>query len=210
MTTTETAVDLREGIAALGLALDARQEMQLADYLALLAKWNKTYNLTAIRDPARMITHHVLDSLAVLAHLPAAPSLRLLDVGSGGGLPGLVIARRRPDLSLVLVERRTTRADLLRRAVSRLDLGERVRVHGADVEALAHHAPHAFDAVTARSFAAPSVTLRWAGELLAPGGVLLVSEPPADDPDRWPSSLVVAAGLVDDGRQQGIRRFHRS
>ncbi len=102
--TAETAVDLRERLDALGLALDDRQRAQLAAYLALLAKWNKTYNLTAIRDPARMVTHHVLDALAVLPHLPASPALRVLDVGSGGGIPGIPLAIARPDWHLTLVD----------------------------------------------------------------------------------------------------------
>lgn len=131
------------------------------------------------------------------------------DLGSGGGLPGLVIAVRRPELLVTLVERRHSRADLLSRAVRALALSERVYVVADDVRALAERAPRSFDAVTARSFAAPPITARWAGELLRAGGVLVVSEPPDDPTDRWPAAALLAAGLLDQGREQGVRRFVR-
>lgn len=134
---------------------------------------------------------------------------RLVDLGSGGGLPGLVVAVRCPWLQVTLVERRARRADLLRRAVASLSLGSRVVVVGEDVKVVAVTDPHGFDVVTARSFAAPVITLRWAGELLAVGGLLVVSEPPEEIGDRWPAEAVAAAGLTDLGREQGIRRFRR-
>lgn len=134
---------------------------------------------------------------------------RLADLGSGGGLPGLVIAVRRPELQITLVERRATRADMLARAVRALELGERVHVLSGDVAVLAASEPASFDAVTARSFAAPPITSKWAGVLLRPGGMLIVSEPPTDDPARWTSELLEQTGLVDLGRLAGIRRFQR-
>jgi len=134
----------------------------------------------------------------------------LADLGSGGGLPGLVIAVRCPRLSITLVERRHSRADLLSRAIRALDLMARVTILPDDVRLLATQAPTSFDVVTARSFAAPAITARWAGELLVSGGMLVVSEPPSDDQDRWPASVLSAAGLVDLGREQGVRRFRRS
>lgn len=143
-----------------------------------------------------------------VAALPAVVD-GLADLGSGGGLPGLVIAVRRPDVRVVLVERRTARADLLRRAVAALGLGDRVAVHGEDVRTLAAARPASFDVVTARSFGAPRVTARWAAVLLRPGGVLLVSEPPMDDPARWPAHLLRTLGLADDGVTDGIRRLRR-
>lgn len=133
----------------------------------------------------------------------------LVDLGSGGGLPGLVIAVQRPDLQIVLVERRAQRADLLRRAVSSLAIGEYVSVQGSDVRDVASVRANTFDVVTARSFAAPRITARWAGELLRSGGRLIVSEPPVDDPARWATSVVDAAGLVDEGRSAGVRTFLR-
>lgn len=138
-----------------------------------------------------------------------ADARELVDLGSGGGLPGLVIAVRRPDLQVTLVERRATRADLLLRAVGALELSGRVAVVAADVSTVAAARPHSFDVVTARSFAAPRITARWAGELLRSGGRLIVSEPPVDDPARWATSVVDAAGLVDEGRSAGVRTFLR-
>jgi len=143
-----------------------------------------------------------------VAALPAQVGT-LVDLGSGGGLPGLVIAVRRPEISVTLVERRQSRADLLSRAVRSLDLTDHVTVVAGDVRVVGESAPKSFDVVTARSFAAPPVTAHWAGLLLCGGGRLVVSEPPIDDAERWPAELLVASGLVDQGREQGVRVFLR-
>ena len=134
---------------------------------------------------------------------------RLVDLGSGGGLPGLVIAVRRPQLAITLVERRRSRADLLQRAVRALRL-DHVEVFSGDVRQLASAQPHSFDAVTARSFAGPDITARWAGELLAPNGMLVVSEPPVANPERWPDRLLATTGLSDLGPLGGIRLFRKA
>ena len=134
---------------------------------------------------------------------------RLVDLGSGGGLPGLVIAERCPHLAVTLVERRATRADLLRRAVSGLGLSERVAVVAADVRTVVASQANSFDVVTARSFGPPAETLRWAAALLVPGGRLIVSEPPEDIADRWPIALLDRFAMTDLGRDQGVRRFQR-
>ena len=98
---------LRAGASALGLSLDDAMQARLLAYLDLLAKWNRVYNLTALRDPAQMLTHHLLDSLAVVAplsrHTQGRPA-RLLDVGSGGGLPGVVIAICCPEIAVTCVD----------------------------------------------------------------------------------------------------------
>jgi len=138
---------------------------------------------------------------------PAA--VALADLGSGGGLPGLVVAVRCPWLQVFLVERRATRADLLRRAVLALDLGSRVEVFAADVRHLAEERGGGFDVVTARSFGPPAMTARWGAALLASGGLLIVSEPPDGGSERWPHSFLTPLGLRDLGREQGIRRFQR-
>jgi 16S rRNA (guanine527-N7)-methyltransferase len=174
--------------------------------------------LSAIQDRGGIGTTGLDDAIAhadrYVALLPVG-SARVADLGSGGGLPGLVIAWRRTDLRLVLVERRLTRADLLRRAVSALGMGDRVAVHAADVRALADVERARFDVVTARSFAAPEVTALWAGRLLRSGGLLLVSEPPstlaADDQWalRWPASLLDRCGLEHRDVVNGIRCFRR-
>jgi len=90
-------IDTVAGLRALDIALPEAARAKLDAYVVLLAKWNRTYNLTAIREPARMITHHVLDALAALPHLPSRRTLRVLDVGSGGGVPGIPIAVARPE-----------------------------------------------------------------------------------------------------------------
>ncbi|MFZ9629010.1 MAG: RsmG family class I SAM-dependent methyltransferase [Ilumatobacteraceae bacterium] len=168
--------------------------------------------LAGLQDRGAIGTTSLDDAVAhadrYVALLPDGPA-SLADLGSGGGLPGLVIAVRRPDLSVVLVERRLARADQLRRAVSALAVADRVSVHADDVRTLATVRPHSFDVVTARSFAAPPVTAAWAGRLLRVGGILLVSEPPVADDRRWPVEVIAAAGLEDHGVTDGVRRFTR-
>ncbi len=137
---------------------------------------------------------------------------RLIDLGSGGGLPGLVIAASRPDLEVTLVERRDKRADLLRFGVRGLDAIARVRVVSGDVHGIARREAGEFDVVTARSFGPVSEVLRIAATLLRSGGCLIVSEPPPGS-DRL-SDAVVSAMMVDDGRVDGragaVHRWHRS
>jgi 16S rRNA (guanine527-N7)-methyltransferase len=116
------------------------------------------------------------------------------DLGSGGGVPGLLIAVERPDLRLWLIERRGARADFLRRVVSRLDLTDRVVVHEEDVSQVARLQPKTFDAVTARGFGPPEVTLGLARRLIKPQGRIVISDPP--DGNRWPEGVVESLGLV--------------
>lgn len=133
----------------------------------------------------------------------------LVDLGSGGGLPALVISWRRPDLRITMVERRASRADLLRRAVISLRLGDRATVLCADVESVGDDQPRSFDVVTARSFADLATTTRAIDLLLADAGVALVSEPPIDRTAAWTKELLGHPGLVDDGAHQRIRRLAR-
>jgi 16S rRNA G527 N7-methylase RsmG len=148
---------------------------------------------------------HADQFVAVLPHTVAT----LADLGSGGGLPALVIAFRRPELRVTMIERRTNRADQLLRSVHALGLSSRVEVLGEDVRLAAARMPHCFDAVTARSFATPAITARWASELLRPAGVLVVSEPPTKSADRWPVELLASLALVDLGLSDGVRRLQR-
>ena len=138
---------------------------------------------------------------------------RLVDIGSGGGLPGLAIVSRRPDLSVTLVERRHKRADLLRFGVRGLDAGDRVRVIASDVESLIRLEPGEFDVVTARSFGPLSEVIHIAAALLRPGGLLIVSEPPDGELRITPAS-VADAGMIDDGRVDGaagaVHRWRRT
>jgi 16S rRNA (guanine527-N7)-methyltransferase len=120
----------------------------------------------------------------------------VVDLGSGGGVPGLVIAWARPDLRLVLLDRRSSCTDHLRRLVSRLGLAERVEVRTVDATTLGGRRAGSADAVVARGFAAPPSTLRAAAPLVRSGGLVVVSEPPREELDRWPQELLDEVGLV--------------
>ncbi len=143
-----------------------------------------------------------------MALIPADAAV--VDLGSGGGLPGLVIAVRRPDVRLTLVERRTSRADLLHRAVRALGVEQRTDVVAGDVRAVARTGRQ-FDVVTARSFAAPAQFARAAAPLCTAGGIALVSEPPTDEhrDERWTAELLDATGWSDEGTHNGLRRLRR-
>jgi 16S rRNA G527 N7-methylase RsmG len=162
-----------------------------------------------------------LDLPAAIAHsdhfvAALAPTVsRLIDLGSGGGLPGLVIAVRRPNLTVVLTDRRERRADLLRLACSQLGLDDRVTVLTTDVVGLGLDPAFArrFDAVTARAFGEPLWTMECARPFLRDKGVLVVSEPPPADEDRerWPDESVAALGFRSVPWQfPGVRCFERA
>jgi len=134
-----------------------------------------------------------------------------IDLGSGGGLPGLVIGVRLPPLRLQLVERRAKRADLLRFAVRALDLSDHVTVVETDAQVLADELVATgglVDVVTARSFAAPEVLLPLASRLLRPGGVLVVSDPPSGH-GKWTQTQLQGADLVDRGSKGGVHVLER-
>lgn len=135
---------------------------------------------------------------------------RVLDMGTGAGVPGLVIAMDRADLELVLVDRRATRMDELSRAVISLGLTERVTVMTVDVETLARDENFVgeCDAVVSRGFGPPEATLRAARPFLKNGGWCVVSEPPHRDPDRWPESLLQELEFSEPQYLQGIVMFH--
>ena len=157
---------LREGVAALGLPLGEPAHRKLLDYLALLAKWNRVYNLTAVREEPAMVTQHLLDSLAVLPHLPEG---RLADVGSGGGLPGIPLAIAEPQRTVVLLESNHKKAAFLEQARIELALGN-VSVVNERVEACVPAEP--FAVVISRAFSDLAEFARLAAHLLAPQGVL--------------------------------------
>jgi 16S rRNA (guanine527-N7)-methyltransferase len=160
---------LDRGLRELSLALPAGGRERLLDYMALLGKWNRTYNLTAIRDPLAMVAHHLLDSLAVLPHLPLGAQGRLADAGSGGGLPGIPLAIARPDWRVALAEANQKKAAFLRQASIELKLVN-VEVHEGRVEAW--HPQPLFDAVISRAFAALEDFVAACRHLIAPNGVL--------------------------------------
>ncbi len=131
----------------------------------------------------------VIDHSTAFVDAVADVTGTVVDLGSGGGVPGLVIAWRRPDLRLILVDRRTTRTDHLRRLVIRLDLGDRVDVLAADARELPRLLDRPVDAVVARGFGAPDVVLDAARPILTETGIVIVSEPP-EGPDRWTPDVV--------------------
>lgn len=153
------------GLAALQLDLPADAIAQLLAYVALLDRWNATYNLSAVRDPLEMITRHLLDSLAIVPYVRGAT---LADLGTGAGLPGIVLAIIAPARKVSLVDSNGKKTRFLRAAVRELGLPN-VRVVESRVEAV----PGTFDCITARAFASLADMLGWGGSLLAPEGVWL-------------------------------------
>ena len=165
--TPQAALD--RGLGELALALPAGARERLLDYMALLVKWNRTYNLTAIRDPLAMVGHHLLDSLAVVPHLSLGESGRIADAGSGAGLPGIPLAIACPGWRVALAEASQKKAAFLRQAAIELRLGN-VEVHEGRVEAWRPQPP--FDVVISRAFAALADFIAACRHLLAPAGTL--------------------------------------
>ncbi len=175
---------LRAGLQSLGLELSDVQVRSLLDYQGLISKWNKVYNLTAVRDPAEMLTHHLLDSLAAVGplqkHLAARGlvSAKLLDVGSGAGLPGVVFAICCPQLSVTCVDAVGKKAAFIKQAALALGLSQLTGLH-ARVETITE----AFDVICSRAFASLSDFTSWSAKALAPDGVwmALKGKHPADE-----------------------------
>ena len=158
---------LLDGAERLGIELVPDRADRLIDYLELLARWNRAYNLTAVRDPEAMVTRHLLDSLAVLPHLPACP--RLLDIGSGPGIPGMILAVCRPDSEVTLVDSNLKMTRFA--ATARRELGlANVSVERERVERL--DPPARFDCIISRAFASLADFVRLGAPLLAEGGQL--------------------------------------
>ena len=185
---------LQSGAQALGLELTDAQIDQLLEFLALLQKWNKVYNLTAVRDPQEMLTHHQLDSLAAVAplrrHVAAlGQGVRLLDVGSGGGLPGVVFAICCPDVDVSCVDTVGKKAAFIQQAAVALKLRNLHGVH-ARVETLTTP----FDLISCRAFASLPDFVTWSrSALAAPHGVWLAmkGKHPEDEIAALPADVSV-------------------
>lgn len=182
---------LRAGVAALGLTLSEGQIGQLLAYLDWIAKWNRVYNLTAVREPAEMLTHHLLDSLAVIAPLNrqrAGQAIRLLDVGSGAGLPGVVIAICCPDVVVHCVDTVAKKAAFIQQVAAALLLKNLKGVH-ARVENLTD----TYDVVSSRAFASLVDFTNWSRQALAEGGVWMAmkGKHPADELAVLPAGVEV-------------------
>jgi 16S rRNA (guanine527-N7)-methyltransferase len=200
--------DLSGGLTTLGLDADALSPPLLA-YLALLDRWNRTYNLTAIRDPREMVTRHLLDSLAM--H-PFVENEALADLGTGPGLPGIPLAIAKPGLQVTLVESNGKKARFLREAVRTLGLTN-ARVAESRAEALDE--PGTYDVITARALDTLAGIIEVGGHLLKPGGKLLAmkgvrpEEEIATLPGGWKVSAVhplAVPGLVGERHLAIIQR----
>ena len=164
---------LRVGLRSLNLDLTEQQIGQILDYQVLIGKWTKVYNLTAVRDPAEMLTHHLLDSLAVIAPLQRylaqaglSQGSRLLDVGSGAGLPGVVIAICCPTVAVTCVDTVSKKAAFIKQAALALKLPNLTGLH-ARVESI----DRPFDVICSRAFASLVDFTQWSLSALAPSGV---------------------------------------
>jgi len=203
MTAAALEAALRHGLAELGLSLPDGAERQLLAYLDALGRWNRVYNLTAVREPADMLTHHLLDSLAVVVPLrrqlglpaqPVAsaqdsvPGVRVLDVGSGGGLPGVVLAMACPDLAVTCVDAVAKKAAFIGQVAATLRLPNLRGVH-ARVESL----PGPYDVICARAFAALADFVACTRAVLAPQGVWLAMKGrmPHDEIAALPATVEV-------------------
>jgi len=187
---------LRRGLATLGLSLADAQVKQLLDYQDLLLKWNRVYNLTAVRDPKDMLTHHLLDSLAVVAPLQhqlqarhhGGPAAQLLDVGAGAGLPGVVLAICCPQLRVTCVDAVAKKVAFVRQVQATLGLANLQALH-ARVESLCG----TYDVVCSRAFASLADFVRGTRQLLAPGACWLAmkGQYPADEVAALPPEAKV-------------------
>ena len=155
---------LERGVAQLGMTLDVGAQDKLLAYLALLDKWNRVYNLTAIRDPQQMVSNHLLDSLAILPHLWPG---RWLDVGCGAGLPGVVMAIARPDWQVVMLDSNSKKTGFVQQAIIELGL-KNASVHCVRVEEW--QPQEKFDGIVSRAFTELGDFLRVTRHLMAEGG----------------------------------------
>ena len=182
---------LQKGLDGLGLALTPDQQSQLLAYMDLIAKWTKVYNLTAVRDANEMLTHHLLDSLAVIAPLrrelaklnvPAGEGYKLLDVGSGAGLPGVVIAITCPEVLVSCVDTVAKKAAFIQQVAATLKLPNLKGVH-ARVENLTEP----YDVVCSRAFASLVDFTTWSQSALAKHGVWMAMK--GKHPDQEMAAL---------------------
>lgn len=183
--TAALAKKLHEGIMSLQLDLPAGAQERLLAYVGLLAKWNAAYNLTAVRDPEQMVVKHVLDSLSILPHVPDGT---LIDVGTGGGLPGFVLAVVKPGLKVTLLDSNGKKVRFLRQAIADLGVTNALAVQSR-VEAFEER----FDVVTSRAFATLADMVNGSEQLLAEQGEFLAMKGlrPDEEIAALPAGFVV-------------------
>ena len=180
---------LAEGLKVLGIELSASVQAKLLAYAAFLEKWNRTYSLTALRDPKLAVSHHLLDSLAILPYVREG---NLLDVGSGGGQPGIPLAIVQTELAVTLLDSNSKKTAFLQQAVIELDL-KNVKVATARVEAF--EPAEKFAAITSRAFAELADFVGLTKHLLAPGGEWLAmkGQRPDAEMNKLPTGVSVTA-----------------
>lgn len=180
---------LAAGVAALGLALPQGAEEKLLAYLALLDKWNRVYNLTAVRETGRMVSHHLLDSLAAVPFFQAAA---VLDVGSGGGLPGVPLAIARPEIQVTLIDSIAKKTAFLLQAKAELGL---VNLHVVTSRVEDYRPESGFDIITSRAFSDLKEFVMLTRHLLNPGGQWLAMKGlmPHEEIASMPLSVKVSA-----------------
>lgn len=183
---------LRQGVAELGLELDDGRIGKLLDFLDLVQKWTRVYNLTSVREPQEMLTHHLLDSIAVvqpLLRLAQGRTIRLLDVGSGAGLPGVVIAVCCPQFRVDCVDTVSKKAAFIQQAATSLQLPNLRGLH-ARVESLT---ADKYDVISSRAFASLGDFVRWSSGALAEQGVWMAmkGKHPAQEIEALPPSVEV-------------------
>lgn len=180
-------IELSAGLAELGLELPEAQQAKLLAFRDLLLKWNKIYNLTALRTPEQAISHHLLDSLAILPHVSAGA---LLDVGSGGGLPGIPLAIVCPSLSVSMVDTVQKKATFIQQAAIELGL-KNVAVHHARVETMEGQ----FAQISSRAFSELALFVSLTRHLLMPGGrwLAMKGQHPAGEIGALPADIIVEA-----------------
>ena len=178
---------LRQGLAAMGIDLTPAAQEKLLAYAALLYKWNKTFSLTALREQEKAVSPHLLDSLAILPHVPDG---NLLDVGSGGGMPGIPLAIVRPELSVTLLDSNSKKTAFLRQAAIELALPN-ISVHCGRVEQ--YHPPVGYAAITSRAFAELVDFVSLSRHLLAVGGRWLAMKGvwPVEEIARLPNDVSI-------------------
>ena len=185
---------MRAGLAELHLSLSNAQVQGLLDYQNLIGKWNKVYNLTAVRDPAEMLTHHLLDSLAAVAPLQkhlqdrGLTNARVLDVGAGAGLPGVVLAICCPTLAVTCVDTVGKKAAFIKHVALALGLPNLIGLH-ARVETITQP----FDVICSRAFASLADFTGWSQAALAPGGawMALKGKHPAEELAMLPPNVAM-------------------
>ena len=199
---------LSDGLKEMGLSVNAEMQVKLLAYMTLLQKWNKVYNLTAIREPSEMVTLHLLDSLSVMPYIKTS---NLLDVGSGGGLPGVVLAIVKPDLQVTTIDTVQKKAIFMRQAKAELGLSNLTVVHNR-VENFEAEAK--FEAIISRAFSDLSLFIRLTSHLITEKGVWLamkglVPEAEINALNRKPDEIIPLkiAGL---DAQRHLLRFNNT